>query len=83
MKKKMLGLLSLVTTLFISGSAFAQAAAESNQFDQNTWERQGGLKYAPRADLATREEQIAIATQTQRTQGWGAWPSCSGRLGLG
>ncbi|MBM4517746.1 DUF348 domain-containing protein, partial [Rhodococcus hoagii] len=29
------------------------------QFDQNTWERQGGLKYAPRADLATREEQIA------------------------
>ncbi|MCT6730677.1 MULTISPECIES: resuscitation-promoting factor [Rhodococcus erythropolis group] len=53
------------------------------QFDQNTWERQGGLKYAPRADLATREEQIAIATQTQRAQGWGAWPSCSGRLGLG
>ncbi|MDF3303626.1 transglycosylase family protein [Rhodococcus koreensis] len=52
------------------------------QFDQNTWERQGGLKYAPRADLATREEQIAIASQTQRTQGWGAWPTCSGRLGV-
>ncbi|MGB6181836.1 MAG: transglycosylase family protein [Rhodococcus sp. (in: high G+C Gram-positive bacteria)] len=52
------------------------------QFDQNTWERQGGLKYAPRADLATREEQIAIATQTQQTQGWGAWPSCTSRLGL-
>ncbi|MFF0816011.1 transglycosylase family protein [Rhodococcus sp. NPDC003318] len=53
------------------------------QFDQNTWERQGGLAYAPRADLATREEQIAIATKTQQTQGWGAWPSCSSRLGLG
>ncbi|WP_009478925.1 resuscitation-promoting factor [Rhodococcus sp. JVH1] len=52
------------------------------QFDQNTWERQGGLKYAPRADLATREEQIAVASQTQKTQGWGAWPSCSGRLGV-
>lgn len=52
------------------------------QFDQNTWERQGGLKYAPRADLATREEQIAIASRTQQTQGWGAWPSCSSRLGL-
>ncbi|MCQ4118273.1 resuscitation-promoting factor [Rhodococcus tibetensis] len=52
------------------------------QFDQNTWERQGGLKYAPRADLATREEQIAIASRTQKTQGWGAWPSCSGRLGV-
>ncbi|QNG17871.1 DUF348 domain-containing protein [Rhodococcus triatomae] len=52
------------------------------QFDQNTWERQGGLKYAPRADLATREEQIAVATRTQQTQGWGAWPSCSSRLGV-
>lgn len=52
------------------------------QFDQNTWERQGGLKYAPRADLATREEQIAIASVTQKSQGWGAWPSCTSRLGL-
>ncbi|AOW91848.1 Resuscitation-promoting factor RpfB [Rhodococcus sp. WMMA185] len=52
------------------------------QFDQNTWERQGGLKYAPRADLATREEQIAIAAQTQKTQGWGAWPSCASKLGV-
>ncbi|OZE86058.1 resuscitation-promoting factor [Rhodococcus sp. 15-649-1-2] len=51
------------------------------QFDQNTWERQGGLKYAPRADLATREEQIAIASVTQKSQGWGAWPACTSRLG--
>ncbi|MCV7158981.1 transglycosylase family protein [Mycolicibacterium brisbanense] len=51
------------------------------QFDQNTWERQGGLRYAARADLATREEQIAIATVTQARQGWGAWPVCSGRIG--
>jgi len=46
------------------------------QFDQNTWERHGGLRYAGRADLATREEQIAIATVTQSRQGWGAWPVC-------
>ncbi|MBF6412175.1 resuscitation-promoting factor [Nocardia cyriacigeorgica] len=52
------------------------------QFDQSTWERQGGLKYAPRADLATREEQIAIAEVTRAKQGWGAWPSCTSRLGL-
>lgn len=51
------------------------------QFDQNTWERHGGLKYAARADLATREEQIAIATITQQKQGWGAWPACTSRLG--
>jgi uncharacterized protein YabE (DUF348 family) len=52
------------------------------QFDQNTWERQGGLRYAPRADLATREEQIAIAEVTRARQGWGAWPVCSGRVGV-
>ena len=51
------------------------------QFDQNTWERNGGLRYAGRADLATREEQIAIADMTRARQGWGAWPTCSARLG--
>lgn len=52
------------------------------QFDQNTWERNGGLRYAQRADLGTREEQIAIAEVTRARQGWGAWPVCSGRLGV-
>ena len=52
------------------------------QFDQNTWERSGGLRYASRADLATREEQIAIAEITRSRQGWGAWPTCSGRIGV-
>ena len=51
------------------------------QFDQNTWERSGGLRFAPRADLASREEQIAVAQVTQARQGWGAWPVCSGRAG--
>ncbi len=52
------------------------------QFDQNTWDRWGGQKYAPRADMATREEQIAIAKKTQAAQGWGAWPSCTSQLGM-
>ncbi len=51
------------------------------QFDQGTWERSGGLRFAPRADLATREEQIAVASVTQARQGWGAWPVCSGSAG--
>ena len=50
------------------------------QFDQNTWERHGGLRYAPRADLATREEQLAIAEVTRARQGRGAWPVCSVRV---
>ncbi len=52
------------------------------QFDQNTWERNGGVRYAARADLATKEEQIAIAEVTRARQGWGAWPTCSGRVGV-
>ncbi|WP_019200642.1 resuscitation-promoting factor [Tsukamurella sp. 1534] len=52
------------------------------QFDYGTWLRHGGGKYAPRADLATREEQIEIARKTLKAQGWSAWPSCSSKLGL-
>jgi uncharacterized protein YabE (DUF348 family) len=51
------------------------------QFDQSTWERNGGTRFAPRADMATREEQIAVAEVTRARQGWGAWPMCSGRAG--
>jgi len=51
------------------------------QFDLGTWAANGGLRFAPRADLATRDEQIAIAQVTQARQGWGAWPVCSGRAG--
>jgi uncharacterized protein YabE (DUF348 family) len=51
------------------------------QFDQGTWERNGGLRFASRADLASREEQITIAEVTRERQGWGAWPVCSGRAG--
>ncbi|MET9439500.1 transglycosylase family protein [Streptomyces sp. NPDC006610] len=52
------------------------------QFWQPTWEEYGGLKYAPRADLATRDEQIAVAQEVLAWQGWGAWPVCSKRYGL-
>lgn len=39
MKKKMLGLLSLLATMLIAGSAFAQDVAAANEFDA----RMGGL----------------------------------------
>ncbi|MBC2903286.1 transglycosylase family protein [Streptomyces cupreus] len=52
------------------------------QFWQPTWEEFGGLKYAPRADLATREQQIAVAQEVLAVQGWEAWPVCSKRYGL-
>ncbi|CAN5594027.1 resuscitation-promoting factor [soil metagenome] len=34
------------------------------QFDSNTWERQGGLRYAPRADLATRKNRSPSGRHT-------------------
>ena len=52
------------------------------QFSAGTWSAQGGGRYASRADLATREEQIIVAERVLRSQGWGAWPACSSALGL-
>ena len=52
------------------------------QFNPGTWAAYGGTAYAPTADLATREQQIAIAEKTQAAQGWGAWPACTARLGI-
>jgi resuscitation-promoting factor RpfA len=52
------------------------------QFWHPTWLEFGGLEYAPRADLATPEQQIAIAEEVLREQGWGAWPECARKLGL-
>ncbi|GGV48314.1 hypothetical protein GCM10010277_41580 [Streptomyces longisporoflavus] len=50
------------------------------QFHQPTWVAYGGLKYAPRADLATKKEQIKVAEKVLRTQGWKAWPTCSKKI---
>ncbi|MFB6550919.1 transglycosylase family protein [Streptomyces sp. NPDC056405] len=52
------------------------------QFTQSTWEAFGGTEYAPRADLATKDQQIAIAEKVLDGQGPGAWPVCSERAGL-
>lgn len=53
------------------------------QFTPQTWSGFGGDKFAPRADQASRSEQIAIAEKVLDGQGWGAWPACSAELGLG
>ncbi|MET9760457.1 transglycosylase family protein [Streptomyces sp. NPDC006372] len=46
------------------------------QFTQSSWVAAGGRKYAPRADLATRKEQIAVAERLAALQGMSAW-SCA------
>ncbi|MFF4261548.1 transglycosylase family protein [Streptomyces virginiae] len=52
------------------------------QFSQSTWRAFGGTLYAPRADLATKDQQIAVAEKVLKGQGPGAWPECGKRAGL-
>ena len=52
------------------------------QFTRSTWEAYGGTRYAARADLATKDQQIAVAEKVLDGQGPGAWPTCSVRAGL-
>ena len=53
------------------------------QFSYGTWLAYGGGAYAPTANLATREQQIAIATKVRDARGgYGDWPACARSLGL-
>jgi Transglycosylase-like domain/LysM domain len=49
------------------------------QFSPGTWRANGGSG-SPHS--ASRAEQIRVAERVLASQGWGAWPSCSARLGL-
>ncbi|MFD9339862.1 transglycosylase family protein [Streptomyces sp. NPDC060028] len=48
------------------------------QFTQSSWRAAGGRRYAARADLATKPEQIATARRLAAVQGMGAW-TCARR----
>jgi hypothetical protein len=50
------------------------------QFSSSTWLAYGGGAHAPRADLATKAEQIAVAEAVLAAQGPGAWPTCGRSL---
>ncbi|MEK2476665.1 MULTISPECIES: LysM peptidoglycan-binding domain-containing protein [Streptomyces] len=50
------------------------------QISPATWRAYGGVRYAARADLATRDEQIAIGERIAQDRGLAPWPNC-GRLG--
>lgn len=52
------------------------------QFSQSTWRAFGGTAYAARADLATKEQQIAVAEKVLKGQGPQAWPVCGKQAGL-
>jgi hypothetical protein len=49
------------------------------QFAAGTWRANGG---SGSAHNASRAEQIRVAERVKASQGWGAWPACSSKLGL-
>ena len=50
------------------------------QFAQGTW---NGLGFSGRPDQASPATQDAAAAKLQARSGWGQWPACSRKLGLG
>jgi hypothetical protein len=51
-------------------------------FTHDAWDRFRYPKMPTAANQATPEQQTRVAQRIQRAVGWGAWPSCSIRLGL-
>ena len=50
------------------------------QMDMTFWRNYDGPTFAPRPDLATREQQITVAERGLAVQGAGAWPVCGVHL---
>ncbi|WUT94261.1 transglycosylase family protein [Streptomyces sp. NBC_00667] len=48
------------------------------QFTRSSWKAAGGHRYAARADLATKPQQITVAKKLARMQGMDAW-TCARR----
>jgi nucleoid-associated protein YgaU len=49
------------------------------QFTLSTWQAFGGTGMP---NQASKDTQIAVAERVLASQGWGAWPACSAKLGL-
>ncbi|MFE9679632.1 transglycosylase family protein [Streptomyces sp. NPDC006259] len=49
---------------------------------QEDWEAHGGLDFAERPDLASRNQQISVAQKVLAAQGVGAWGTCGLTSGL-
>lgn len=53
------------------------------QFTYGTWTGNGGADFDTSGPFPfSREQQIAVAESVLASQGWGAWPLCSLKLGL-
>jgi len=51
------------------------------QISGRTWRAFGGKRLASMPQHASKRQQIRVAKRIKRHQGWGAWPTCSRRIG--
>ncbi|MBW6433570.1 transglycosylase family protein [Actinoplanes hulinensis] len=52
------------------------------QFSRSTWKANGGARYAPTANRASKAEQIAIAEKLYKKRGLSPWPTCGKKPGV-
>jgi len=52
------------------------------QFSPSTWRANGGGEFAPFAYQASALQQMVVAERVLDASGWGAWPTCSRKLGF-
>ena len=52
------------------------------QFSYGTWLAYGGGAYGETANLASRDQQIAVAERLRADSGFHPWPACARKLGL-
>ncbi|MFC7529890.1 transglycosylase family protein [Actinoplanes sp. GCM10030250] len=52
------------------------------QFSRSTWKANGGGKYAPTADKASKAEQIKVAKKLHAKRGLSPWPTCGKKAGI-
>lgn len=52
------------------------------QISPGTWGAFGGKRFAQLPHQASKGQQITVGVRIKNGQGWGAWPSCSRKIGV-
>ncbi|WP_084597189.1 transglycosylase family protein [Nocardioides aequoreus] len=52
------------------------------QISPGTWGAFGGKRFAHLPHKASKGQQITVGVRIKNGQGWGAWPSCSRKIGV-
>lgn len=65
-----------------TGNGYGGGLQFAHTSSWSTWKSFGGQEFSTHPWEASREQQIIIAERVLASNGWKAWPGCSGKLGL-